>query len=145
MNAASQTLSSYVPRLLSGRLARGSISRPEARLDSAAVLLSDIRGFTSLVAAFTGAGREGLEQLTWVLNRYFADLVEEVYAHGGDVLCIAGDAFLCYWPMESADDLGDTTLRAAQAGLAIQRRLHDREAGHGHRFAPRIGSGAGAL
>ncbi len=145
MNAASRSLSCYLPRLLSGRLARGPIATPEARLHSAAVLLSDLQGFTSLVATFTGSGRAGLEQLTWVLNSYFADLVEEVYAHGGDVLCIAGDAFLCYWPMEPGDALGDITLRAAQAGLAIQKRLHNRDAGHGHRFATRIGVGAGDL
>lgn len=144
MNAAAHALSSYVPRLLSRRLAAfGPITAPEAHLANAAVLLSDIQGFTSLVASFTAAGRTGLEQLTWVLNRYFADLVEEVYAHGGDVLCIAGDAFLCYWPAATPDDLGESALRAAQAGMAIQARLHGRDAGRGHRFATRIGLSAG--
>jgi class 3 adenylate cyclase/tetratricopeptide (TPR) repeat protein len=146
MNAAAHALSSYVPKLLSRRLAAsGPIAAPEAQLASAAVLLSDIQGFTSLVAGFTGAGRAGLEELTWVLNRYFADLVEEVYAHGGDVLCIAGDAFLCYWPTATPGDLGETALRAAQAGIAIQARLHGRDAGRGHRFATRIGLSAGEL
>ncbi|MEK7862038.1 MAG: adenylate/guanylate cyclase domain-containing protein, partial [Chloroflexota bacterium] len=91
------------------------------------------------------AGLAGLEQHTWVLNRYFADLLEEVYDHGGDVLYIAGDAFLCYWPAASRDALGETVLRAAQAGLAIQARLHERDAGRGHRFATRIGLSAGEL
>lgn len=146
MTAAAHSLPSYVPRLLYRRLATGHpIAAPEAQLANAAVLLSDIQGFTSLVESFTGAGRAGLEELTWVLNRYFADLVEEVYAHGGDVLCIAGDAFLCYWPAASSDALGETALRAAQAGVAIQARLHGRDAGRGHRFATRIGVSAGEL
>ena len=146
MKAAAHALSSYVPRLVYRRLATGGpLTAPEAQLASAAVLLSDIQGFTSLVASFTDAGRAGLEQLTWVLNGYFADLVEEVFAHGGDVLCIAGDAFLCYWPAATPHDLGETTLRAAQAGKAIQARLHGRDAGRGHRFATRIGVSAGAL
>ena len=146
MNAAPHALSSYLPKLLYRRLATlGRIAAPDAQCVSAAVLLSDIQGFTSLVASFTGAGRAGLEQLTWVLNRYFADLVEEVYAHGGDVLCIAGDAFLCYWPARTPEDLGESALRAAQAGIAIQSRLHGRDAGRGHRFATRIGLSAGEL
>lgn len=146
MNTAAHALPSYVPRLLHRRLAEGApIAAPEAQSGFAAVLLSDIQGFTSLVEGFTSAGRAGLEELTWVLNSYFADLVEEVYAHGGDVLCIAGDAFLCYWPAESADELADTALRAAQAGVAIQARLHGRDAGRGRSFATRIGVAAGEL
>ncbi|MGA2551271.1 MAG: adenylate/guanylate cyclase domain-containing protein [Burkholderiaceae bacterium] len=144
MNAETRAFSSYVPRLISKRLASGAaFHAPEAEIVSAAVLVSDIQGFTSLVRAFTEAGRSGLEELTWVLNGYFADLVEEIYAHGGDVLCIAGDGFLCYWPVVAPFDLAQTTLRAAQAGFAIQARLHDRNAGHNQRFATRIGVSAG--
>jgi class 3 adenylate cyclase/tetratricopeptide (TPR) repeat protein len=146
MNAAAHALSSYVPKLLSRRLATsGPIAAPEAQLTSAAVLLSDLQGFTPLVASFTAAGRSGLEQLTWVLNGYFSDLVEEVYAHGGDVLCIAGDAFVCYWPAAAPGDLGESTLRAAQAAIAVQARVHGRDAGRGHRFATRVGVSAGDL
>ncbi|MEB3333514.1 MAG: AAA family ATPase [Cyanobacteriota bacterium] len=139
-------LTSYVPRLVEDRLAQGApFHGPEASTSPAAVLLSDIQGFSSLVSAFSRAGRAGLEELTWALNHYFADLVSEVDNQGGDVLCIAGDAFLCYWPAPSKEELGEATLRAARAALAMQARLHGREAGRGHRFRTRIGIGAGDL
>lgn len=134
----------YVPRLLRERLAAlAPPSRPEARDEPAAVLLSDLQGFTSLVERFSQGGREGLEELTWALNRYFADLVDEVVRHGGDVVSIAGDAFLCVWPTAPGEELADTVARAAAAGLAIQVALHERDVGRGMRFATRIGIGAG--
>lgn len=146
MSAVAPALSSYVSRLLFDRVASGRpFEGPEARQVHAAVLLSDIKGFTSLVEVFAASGRTGLEELTWVLNAYFADLVEIVYAHGGDVLWVAGDAFFCYWQAASRETLGDATLRAAQAGKAIQARLHERDAGRGRRFATRIGVSAGEL
>jgi class 3 adenylate cyclase/tetratricopeptide (TPR) repeat protein len=134
----------YVPRLLRERLAAPEpLLRPEARDVPAAILLSDLQGFTALVERFSEGGRAGLEELTWALNRYFADLVDEVTRHGGDVVSIAGDAFLCAWPTAPGEELADTVARAAAAGLAIQRALHDRDAGRGMRFATRIGVGAG--
>jgi class 3 adenylate cyclase/tetratricopeptide (TPR) repeat protein len=143
---STQWLTSYVPRLIEERLANGApFHGPEAFTTPAAVLLSDIQGFSSLVAAFSRAGRAGLEDLTWALNLYFADLVAEVDSHGGDVLCIAGDAFLCYWPAQSPEGLGQAVLRATRAALAMQTQLHGRQAGRGPRFRTRIGIGAGDL
>ncbi|MEP6692178.1 MAG: adenylate/guanylate cyclase domain-containing protein, partial [Gemmatimonadaceae bacterium] len=145
MSSVAHAPSSYVPRLLLQRLAeRPPLVAPEGRRAPGVLLLSDIQGFTALVERFTSAGRDGLEELTWILNGYFADLVEVVHAHGGDVLSIAGDAFLCYWPV-AGDDIRDAILRAAQCGQAIQERLHDRPAGRDHRFGTRIGVGSGDL
>ena len=141
-----QVLESYLPRFVTSRLASGvPIRTPEARLVPAAVLLSDIQGFSSLITTFSAAGPAGIEEITWILNQYFSDLIRVVYSCGGDVLCIAGDAFLCYWPAAPERDLGEATLRAAEAALAIQALLHGRDAGRGHRFATRIGIGAGPL
>ncbi len=146
MDHTTQTLASYLPRRLLNRLVEGpAIAQPEVALHSAVVLLSDIQGFTTLVEAFTRSGPSGLEELTWVLNRYFIDLSEVVIAHGGDVLCIAGDAFLCHWPVLPGATLHDTVLLAAAAAQSVQARLHDREAGHGRRFRTRIGLSAGPL
>ncbi len=146
MNHSPQSLASYLPRRLLNRLVEGpAIAQPEVTLRDAVLLLSDIQGFTALVEAFTRSGPGGLEELTWVLNRYFIDLSEEVIAHGGDVLCIAGDAFLCHWPVLPGATLHDTVLLAAAAAQSVQARLHEREAGHGRRFHTRIGLSAGPL
>ena len=164
------TLASYLPHCLLERLARRpAMAGPELTRGPAVVMLSDIQGFTSLVEGYSRAGRDGLEALTGVLNQYFIELCDEVLAHGGDVLCIAGDAFLCTWPVDTAaapadadaapdaaDDapeaataaaaaLDATLLRAVHAAQCVQTRLHDRDAGRGYRFRTRIGIAAGTL
>ena len=135
-----------MPRVLIDRLTSGPpLAAPEARETSGAVLLSDIKGFTALVEDFAARGRIGLEELTWILNGYVGDVVDAVEAHGGDILSIAGDAFLCYWPTSKDVDLELAVMRAAHAATSIQRAVHDRPAGDNRRIVTRIGIGAGDL
>jgi class 3 adenylate cyclase/tetratricopeptide (TPR) repeat protein len=138
-------LAGYLPATLLRRLAAGPIEAPEARRGPCAILLSDIQGFSTLVERLSARGRAGLEELTWRLNGYFADVVEVIDAHGGDVLYITGDAFYCVWPVADRSGLADAVARAAQAGLEVQARVHERPAGDGQRFATRIGVGTGEL
>ena len=137
------SLASYLPRMLLRRLASSEqLNHPEAKSTPGAVLLSDIQGFTALVERYTTAGRKGLEELTWLLNQYIADVVGAVEALGGDVLSIAGDAFLCHWPASSPETVRDAVLRAAMAGERIQHALQDRR---GNQLPTRIGVGVGEL
>ena len=136
-------LESYLPRALRERLASAeALVAPEVRVTAAAALLTDIQGFTALVESFAARGKPGLEELTWRLNAYVADVVGIVESYGGDVLSIAGDAFLCHWPAVSREDLPIATTRAAQAALAIQQAM---EAAGDRGFPTRIGIGAGEL
>jgi class 3 adenylate cyclase len=139
------SLASYLPKTLLRRLAAGPLNHPEVRRTAGAVLLSDIQGFTAFVERFSAAGRKGLEELTWLLNQYIADVAGAVEVHGGDVISIAGDAFFCHWPAAPPDTVLEAVLRAAQAGEAIQRALHDAEAKHGRQLPTRIGIGVGDL
>ncbi|HEX7797722.1 MAG TPA: adenylate/guanylate cyclase domain-containing protein, partial [Vicinamibacterales bacterium] len=142
-SADRHSLASYLPRMLLRRLASSApLNQPEAASTQGAVLLSDIQGFTALVERYSGAGRKGLEELTWVLNQYIADVAGAVQALGGDVLSIAGDAFLCHWPASSPDTVRDAVLRAAQAGERIQHALQDRQR---NQLPTRIGIGVGEL
>jgi class 3 adenylate cyclase/tetratricopeptide (TPR) repeat protein len=140
-------LASYVPRLLSSRLAAGGISEPEAADARGAVLLTDIAGFTSHVEHMAAAGSAGLDALAAGLNGYFSDLVAVVYEHGGDVLHVAGDAFFCWWPADGVgkSELAAAALRAAQAGVAIQAVVNDRTIGFDRTVATRMGLAAGSL
>jgi class 3 adenylate cyclase/tetratricopeptide (TPR) repeat protein len=139
-------LASFVPRLVSERLAAvNPVTEPETRLVPGAVLLTDIAGFTRLVEELTESGPAGLDELAAGLDAYSGALAEQVYAHGGDIVTIAGDAFLCVWPAEDGD-LATATLRAVQAGLAVLDAV-DREFGHDQRrrFETRVGVGAGNI
>lgn len=136
----SHPLSAYLPRLVLRRLATGvPFAGPEASRTQAALLLSDIQGFSTLVERGAAGGRAALEELTWALNAYFVDVVDIVHAHGGDVLYIAGDAFYCCWTAEDTAALDQAVGHASAAGAAIAQRTG------GGRFATRIGVGAGEL
>lgn len=119
-------------------------SGPQAEDVAVAILLSDLQGFTALVERFSREGRSGLEELTWALNSDFANLADIVDAHGGDIVSIAGDAFLCVWPASSAERLPDMVALATRAGLAIQSKLTEQNDKNQLTLATRVGIGAGA-
>ena len=144
--AHSHDLSSYVPRLLADRLATGGpIESFEVSSAHAALLLTDIAGFTAYVEQVSASRPTGLEDLARAFDRYFADLVALVYGHGGDVLAIAGDAFFAYWPAASADELPDAVMRATQAALAINAGSGARDRPGPGTFKTRAGVSAGEL
>jgi class 3 adenylate cyclase/tetratricopeptide (TPR) repeat protein len=143
---ASTYSSSYVSSLLGARLSsRGSLVEAESSTVHAALLLTDIEGFTSRVEQLCSAGPEGLDELARCLNSYFVELAETVYGHGGDVLAVTGDAFLCCWLADNPSDLAVPTARAAQAALAFQEGVERRASPGGEPLLTRIGISAGEL
>ncbi|MGK5684263.1 tetratricopeptide repeat protein [Actinoplanes sp. URMC 104] len=58
------------------------------------VLYADVVGFTALAESFAGAGSYGTEQLTRIINRWFAVTADAVAASGGSVVDFAGDALV---------------------------------------------------
>jgi class 3 adenylate cyclase/tetratricopeptide (TPR) repeat protein len=110
-----------------------------------ALLLTDIEGFTSRVEELCGAGPEGLDELARSLNAYFVHVAQTVYEHGGDLLTVTGDAFVCLWPAADGEDLTDATARAAQAALAFQAAEARHPAPGGRRLRTRIGIAAGEI
>lgn len=138
--------SSFLPRLLQRQLAAGDFpDPPRAQLEDAVLLLGDIEGSTGIVERVGKAGSLALETLTAKLSAFFSDFIDIIYAHGGDVIFIAGDAFLCYWPAAQTGGLPAAATRAAAAGLLVQQELGDRDDGFGNPLRLRIGLGAGEL
>ncbi len=83
-----------------------------------AVLLSDLRGFTTLCE--TGE----VERVFELLNRLFAVETDAALREDGSLARFAGDQFLAYWGApEPCDDAADRALRAA---LEICRSLESR-------------------
>ena len=143
--SASGHARSYISAFLRRRLASGDpLVEVESLTAQGALLLSDIEGWTARVEQLRGLGSEGLDELARALNAYFAQVGEIVYAHGGDVLTIAGDAFLCLWPAEGENGVADAAARAVAAGLAFQAASPALPA-PGGRGRTRIGVAAGEL
>jgi class 3 adenylate cyclase/tetratricopeptide (TPR) repeat protein len=148
MGVPLETIACYVPRLVLDRLARdqGHAERngrdPERLLG--AVLFSDISGFTPLAERLAQHGPAGAEELSDVLNAYFGRLIGLILDHGGDVVKLAGDAIVAFWPV-CEEGLAAAARRAAQCGLAIQRTVSDGATAEGIRLQSKVGLGAGEI
>lgn len=139
-----QTAASYVCSVLAQRLASGEpLGDAESLMVRGALVLTDIQGWTAFVERISAAGPEGLDELGNAFNAYFVELAETVYRHGGDILTVNGDAFLCGWLVSGREDLNDATARAARAALEFQGAADRHPAPSGERLRTRIGVAAG--
>jgi adenylate cyclase len=93
----------------------GAIKRGDRRHIDAAILFSDLRGFTAV------SERLGEADLFAALDRYFEAVVEAVRGGGGDVLKFLGDGILAIFPVEAAGS------RAAACSAALRAVDHARE------------------
>jgi len=123
MSGVSANLSSYVPTPVVRHFGADPTPLTAAAAERApsAVLFADISGFTALTERLASRGPVGAEEISRLLNGYFAEVIDLVSAHGGDVVRVAGDAIFALWQDSGAPhDVGKLTLRAAQCGLALQ-------------------------
>jgi adenylate cyclase len=111
---ATNLLDTYVGRHAGEHILHGRIRRGDSERIEAVILLTDLRGFTTLSDQLPG------DQVLGLLNRYFDGLVPAIERHGGEVLKFIGDGLLAIFAV--ADD----PKSACQAALAAT--LEAREA-----------------
>lgn len=72
-------------------------------------------GFTKLTELLSKRHAAGIELLTKCINNYFAQIIETVLLHNGNVMRFAGDAIICcFCPLgNEAEEEADGGLRAA--------------------------------
>src|SRR5271166_4406422 len=107
-SAEDQSLRRYLPRYR--RVAfdpRSRRSFPSVSSADAAVLRSDIVGFTLLTDRMVKGGIAGAEQLADVLNRVINRMAEIAWAHGGDLVNWEGDAGTFVWFVRQGLSLDD--------------------------------------
>ncbi len=109
--------------------------RLEGELREVTVVLTDIRGYTSLT------GSLGAEQIVALLNDYFGVLIDVVNSHGGVIDKFMGDALLCWFgaPVDQPDHRARATLAAA----TIMHRLEAWNAGRQAQGLARVETGIG--
>ncbi len=98
---------------------KGAIKRGDRRRIEAAILFSDLRGFTALSERLTEAA------LFDALDRYFEAVVEAVRAERGDVLKFLGDGILAIFPVEAAGSRAAACRAAVRAVERATRSLAD--------------------
>jgi class 3 adenylate cyclase/tetratricopeptide (TPR) repeat protein len=127
-----ETLASYVPTLITRRLAvdPAPITAPTSETLPAAVLFADISGFTALTEHLAQKGPAGAEELTQHLNTYFGQLIDLIALYGGDIVKFAGDALIALWPALDGSGNYDPAFlpaalqQAARCSLEVQRQLN---------------------
>ena len=121
-SAEHQSLLRYMPRYR--RVAfdpRSGRSFPSVSSASAAVLRSDIVGFTLLTDRMVKSGIAGAEQLADVMNRVINRMAEIAWAQGGDLVSWEGDAGTFVWFAHAGLSLDEATVLAIQAASTIHR------------------------
>lgn len=86
---------------------------------SGALLFADISGFTAMSERLSTLGREGAEQITEIVNRYFSTMLAIIFAHGGDLFKFGGDALLVFFP--DGDEPGSS--QALHASWQMQQAM----------------------
>jgi adenylate cyclase len=101
------------PEVMARVVRQGSDLGGEIRTVS--VLVSDLRGFTTLCERFTP------EQVTAAMNEYLTAMVERILAHRGMVSDFIGDGILAFYgaPLEDADH----AWHAVETALEMQTAL----------------------
>src|SRR5215510_4594463 len=73
---------------------------PMARRFPAAILFSDISGFTALSELLSESGPTGAEELTHLINLYFTHMIQIIEDYGGQVVKFSGDALTVLFSAE---------------------------------------------
>src|SRR6266542_1471352 len=112
------TYSSFLPDYVVRLLADRHDVLPLVQRADGVAMFADIVGFTPMSAALADVGPEGTEELSEILNSFFARMIDLVTGHGGTVAKFAGDALTALFPFDYTTR--STVRRAAGCALAMQ-------------------------
>lgn len=117
-NDLDATWRSYLPEhvLHLLRTAQSVSNPPVTQRTEAVVLFADVVGFTAMTESFGSSGSYGTEQLTRVINQWFAVTADAIAGSGGSVVDFAGDALvgMFTYTTETAGAVAGRALRCAQ-------------------------------
>lgn len=118
-------LTTYLGREPARRVLNGSVRRQSVETIRAAVLVSDVRGFTRF------ADRHSAADVVRLLDDYFECMAEAIEDRGGEVLKFIGDGLLAMF--EATDDRSacERALKAACAALDMLGAVNARRASAG--------------
>jgi adenylate cyclase len=126
-------LRTYVGPHASEEILAGATTRGSGATKSAAIMICDLRDFTTLSSLWP---RDYVIEL---LNGYFDALSGPIEEHGGEILKFMGDGLLAIFPLEVPTACTDL-LAAIREGRAAMAALNERSARDDH---PQLGYGVG--
>ena len=107
-NQLIQALVSYLPPAVARAIHADPLApiEPRAARFPAAVLLTDVSGFTSLTEKLAAHGSGGAEELTLLLNQYLSRMIGLLEDEGGEVVQFSGDALVAVFPADNPTNDG---------------------------------------
>ena len=110
-------IDTYLGPLVGKRVLAGQVRRGQGDRLPAAVMITDLRGFTGLSDRLPG------ESVIALLDDYFDAVVSPVQERHGEVLKFIGDGVLALFPAEDDRDFAAATARALNAAIETLSRI----------------------
>ncbi len=111
-------LGAYLPATLAAHITQHGLPQPGVTHGlRAAVLFSDMSGFTRMADELAADGRWGAEELNRILLNLYNAMIGVIQSAGGAVSHFYGDAMLVYFP----DQTGEAAYWAATCARRLQR------------------------
>ena len=125
-----ETLLNYLPPAVAREIHADPrpLRAPHAANFPAAVLLSDVSGFTALTEKLAASGPGGPEELTFILNCYFSSMIGILDHEGGEVVQFSGDSLIATFPAGAGDPpvaLAAAVRRAWQSATRMQAAMDE--------------------
>ncbi len=108
-------IESFLPKKIALSTSKGE--EADYEIFDAALLYSDISGFTIMSEKLSSMGKEGSEELNRIINEFFGVIIQIIYKWHGDIYRFEGDSILSFFPEEQGDL--SPSLRALNAGMEI--------------------------
>ncbi|HTP10408.1 MAG TPA: adenylate/guanylate cyclase domain-containing protein, partial [Anaerolineae bacterium] len=114
------TTTTYLPTHIVDRILRDPVpGQIDGKFIEGALLFTDISGFTAMSERLSRIGREGAEEITGIVNRYFSAMLTILREYDGYLVKFGGDALLgLFLEPYSAQ-------RAVQASVRMQQAMHE--------------------
>lgn len=113
---------SHLPYLVSANVARQPVrGQPFGEFISGTLLFADVSGFTAMSEKLSQIGREGAEEVTGIVNRYFTRMLNILDEYGGQCMRFGGDALLGFF----AEPPEGSASRATYAALLMQEAMNE--------------------
>ena len=132
---ATNLLSAYVGRNSGEQVLSGKVHRGDGEEIQAAILFTDLIGYTEL------SNRRSGSEIVGILNDAFDRLVPAVEAEGGEILKFLGDGFFAIFPYHDEATLPAAVRSAQVAVLSGEEALAGTNVGETARFRSAIHAG----
>jgi class 3 adenylate cyclase/tetratricopeptide (TPR) repeat protein len=114
------TTTTYLPAHIVDRILRDPVpGQINGRFVDGALMFTDISGFTAMSERLSRIGREGAEEITGIVNRYFSAMLTILREYDGHLVKFGGDALLGLF-LEPY-----STQRAVQSAVRMQEAMRE--------------------